>query len=131
MPTIGSITKTIRINPRDLEVIEGLMEDGTTWSGAIHKLCEGVPSIKPEEVEIPKYVSEMGTIGRAYGLSGEEIIKKLIEAMEEGLITYENGTFRAYSEEEYDMSRFKEACMDKGVPIQKMLDKAAQMVWSS
>lgn len=129
MPTLGSITKTIRINPRDLEVIEGLMEDGTTWSGAIHKLCEGVPSIKPKEV--PSYVGEMDSIGKAYGLSGEEMVEKVIEAMEEGSIIYEGGQFRAYSEEEYDLSRFKEACMDKGVPIQKMLDKAAQMVWSS
>lgn len=46
MPTIGSITKTIRIAPRDLEVIEGLMKDGTSWSGAIHKLCAGENSSK-------------------------------------------------------------------------------------
>ena len=44
MPTIGSVTKTVRIAPRDLEVINGLMADGTSWSGAIHKLCEGVPA---------------------------------------------------------------------------------------
>lgn len=46
MPTLNSITKTIRINPQDLEIIKDLMKDGTTWSGAIHKLCEivGTPS---------------------------------------------------------------------------------------
>ena len=55
MPTLGSITKTIRINPKDLEIIEELMKDGTSWSGAIHKLCEGVPKAETEKSEgVPK-----------------------------------------------------------------------------
>lgn len=128
MPTIGSITKTIRINPRDLEIIEGLMKDGTTWSGAIHKLCMGVPASRSSS-EDSEVMHRMKQNGAAYGLSGDELGNRLMDAMDSGAITYEDGEFRAVSEEEYDLSGLKEACHDKGVPIQKMIDKLVQMVY--
>lgn len=121
MPTVGSITKTIRINPRDLEIIEELMKDGTTWSGAIHKLCVGVPHTKSESSH------RMTQNGAAYGLSGEELALKLLDSMDAGEIVYEDGRFRADSE--YDFGKFISACQDKGVPVQKMIDKCAQMIW--
>ena len=128
MPTIGSITKTIRINPRDLEVIEGLMEDGTTWSGAIHKLCSGVQNEAKGVPTKNECVQRLNLYGAAYGLSGEELADRLMDAMDSGAIFYENGEFRANMEEEYDLSRLKEACHDKGVPIQKAIDNVTQMV---
>lgn len=124
MPTIGSITKTIRINPRDLEVIEGLMADGTTWSGAIHKLCMGVPQIK---AETPEYMHRFAQDGAAYGLTGEELALRLLDSMDTGEIVYENGSFRA--ESEYNFEKFVAACKERGVPVQKMIDKCAQMVY--
>lgn len=124
MPTAGSITKTIRINPRDLEIIESLMKDGTTWSGAIHKLCEGVPQTRGER---PEYMHRFAQDGAAYGLTGEELALKLLDSMDAGEIVYENGSFRA--ESEYNFEKFVAACKERGVPVQKMIDKATQMVW--
>lgn len=123
MPTIGSITKTIRIRPQDLEVMKGLMEDGSSWSEAVHKLCEGVPI---EQKNVPQ-IQRMNTYGAPYGLSGEELAEKLLDGMDSGKIIYENGEFRA--EEEFELSKFKDACQSKGVPIQKMIDKCTQMIW--
>ena len=120
MPTVGSVTKTIRINPRDLEVIEGLMEDGTTWSGAIHKLCTGVPPTESETIH------RMKQNGAAYGLSGEELAEKLMDAMDTGEIVYEDGRFRA--ESKYKMGELLSACHDRGVPVQKVIDTMTQMV---
>lgn len=70
MPTVGSITKTIRINPKDLEIIERLMEDGTSWSGAIHKLCEGYRGDRIEE------------ICRTKGLDREKVVEKILQIIE-------------------------------------------------
>ena len=125
MPTIGSITKTIRINPRDLEIIEGLMKDGTTWSGAIHKLCMGVPV--PDTTPQGEWIHRMKQNGAAYGMSEEELGIKLMDAMDSGEIVYESGEFRAASG--YSLEKLEEACHDKGVPVQKMIDKCAQMVY--
>jgi len=139
MPTTGSITKTIRINPKDLEVIEELMADGTTWSGAIHKLCEGVPqevNKKPEGVPLGNYsmtpavLEEFESAGKAYGMTGNELGRRIMLAMNLGLIFYEDNQFKAYAGEEYDLSKLKEACKEKGVPVQKAIDKAAQLVWN-
>ena len=81
MPTVGSITKTIRINPRDLEVFEKLMEDGTSWSGAIHKLCEGVPKTEKTESEgVPeKEIIELGIVNTEVYVPREEYEKVLEE----------------------------------------------------
>lgn len=39
MPSVGAITKTIRLNAEDREYIESLMlGENLTWSGAIHKV---------------------------------------------------------------------------------------------
>lgn len=121
MPTIGSVTKTIRINPRDLEVIEELMRDGTSWSGAIHKLCGGVPNT---ESAVSHRLTQYGA---AYGLSGEGLATALMDAMDTGEIVYEDGRFRADSE--YNFGKFVEACEQKGLDVQKMVDKCAQMIW--
>lgn len=145
MPTIGSVTKTIRINPKDLEVIEGLMKDGTTWSGAIHKLCEGnVPhteSLKtskgvPKSSPIPsegvplsdKLIGQIEYMCSFFKIDAETFLKEVCKGMETGKIGYENG-LKTYGT--LDTGRFEEACHDKGVDAEKMLEKATQMVWRS
>ena len=41
MPTIGSVTKTIRFNPSDLGIIEDIMKkEDTTFNNAVHLLIE-------------------------------------------------------------------------------------------
>ena len=77
--------------------------------------------------ETPEYKTRMNIAGAAYGLSGAELAEKLMNAMDEGDIVYENGRFRA--DTGYDFEKFVSACEDKGVPVQKMIDKCAQMVW--
>ena len=145
MPTIGSVTKTIRINPKDLEVIEELMKDGTTWSGAIHKLCEGnvphaesletakgvpeKPSVSSEGVplskEIVKQIEEMCMF---LGVDTNTFLKEICKGLESGQLGYENG-LKTYGS--LDTSRFEDACHDKGADPEKMLEKATQMVWRS
>ena len=83
MPTLGSITKTIRINPKDLEVIEGLMEDGTSWSGAIHKLCQNAVNHSNH--------ADLEVMCGYLGVSEGEFIRMVSEAVVNGEIVYEDG----------------------------------------
>ena len=140
MPSIGSITKTIRINAEDKVYIEELMdENNLTWSGAVHKLVSerGVPQKKAEESEgvpkkeenIPQGLAEIKVMLPFYGLNLEEFYERLSAAMNSGTVMYEDGEFKGRSE--VDLRRFKEACEDKGVDMQKMVDKMTQMVWQS
>lgn len=135
MPTIGSITKTIRINPRDLEVIEELMRDGTTWSGAIHKLCEGVPTqIKqsPEGVPEDKMMVEKAiyrdieVMCSFYGVDAATFFKELCKSMNEGEVVYEDGVIKGKSE--IDLSRFMEVCHEKKKDPQEVLDRCVMMI---
>ena len=144
MPTIGSITKTIRIKPNDLEIIEGLMRDGTSWSGAIHKLCEsyGTPRVveeNPKEIakgtpkmedtgtpmEKSQYLKDFEGYCSFFGVSEEEFVAQICQEIEAGHIMYD-GMFR------YDIGLnlewFREVCHEKGLDEQKALDKMTQMM---
>lgn len=144
MPSKGSITKTIRINAEDKEYIEGMMaKEGVTWSGAIHKLVServypqtsendmrGVPKEKEDNTSIPAVIMrDIESMCSLSEITVGDFMRELCEAMNNGDVMYEDGKFT--STEEIDLSRFREACDAKGVPYQKMIDKATQNVWSS
>lgn len=140
MPTIGSITKTIRINPKDLEVIESLMADGTSWSGAIHKLCEGTPintaeiPKKDEKAEksstskrvYPKELEELLSYAPLFRMTEEEYVSKLKEAIDNGVLMEENGKFIGVCQ--YDMSVLEEKCKQSGMSVQGVIDKMTKMI---
>lgn len=125
MPTIGSITKTIRINPKDLEIIEGLMEDGTTWSGAIHKLCVGVPVVQSvSQIGVPQNASEpsegvpittsisnkgvpsidekvlkdIEVMCSFFGIEVDEFFRELCESLNSGSIFIDDGKIKGETE---------------------------------
>lgn len=142
MPTTGSITKTVRINSEDKEYLERIMaEEGLTWSGAVHKIVSerGVPEkekkdsrgVPIEDVSILEELSDIKTMLPFLGLSMSEFITKLAAAMNDGSVMYANGRFYSESSEEVDLSRFKEACDEKGMDYQKTIDKMTQIVWQS
>ena len=128
MPTIGSITKTIRINAEDLRVFEEIMADGTSWSGAVHQLCSGTHSaptgIVPEGVSADDWEEIMSMVSF---MGGKRTYFHLIrEAMTEGRIVYENGKLTLFGDLETE--EFKEMCREKGLDPQTVLNKATQSV---
>lgn len=128
MPTIGSVTKTVRIAPRDLEVINALMADGTSWSGAIHKLCEGVPAKISEKSGLTpnKDLEEIDSMAKFFGMDGGELLKGVCDGLMDGNLTVENG--KVVGVPEVNLDNFKEACHEKGIDLQKALDKATQSI---
>lgn len=122
MPTIGSITKTIRINPRDLEVIERIMEEeNTSWSGAIHKLIadEGVhPTKKSLEDET---LGEIGSMANFFGMTLGDFLNGVLEGLNEGYLTVNNKRVEGIPNIQID--EFLDVCHERGLEAQKTLDK--------
>lgn len=86
MPSIGSITKTIRINAEDKAYIEKLMiEKGLTWSGAIHHII-GLTTVD-------KRFSEFEITAKCYGMGLDEFVEKINKALDDGDVVYEDGRF--------------------------------------
>ena len=121
MPTIGSITKTIRINPSDLEIIEKIMADGTSWSGAIHKLIEGCTQT-PKESSNP----EMEKMAGLFHITVEEMMAGILAGLDSGSLTVESGKVKGVPE--YSLDNFLDACHDLNLDPQKTLDKVAGMI---
>lgn len=123
MPTIGSITKTIRINPADLAVIERIMADGTSWSGAIHRLCseKGTPVENPYKLDTD-ILKDLDTMARFGGGSVGEIVRMLDEGLNNGSLIL--GANRIEGKPPINLDRFLERCREVGADPQKVLDKA-------
>lgn len=142
MASSKTISKGIRIKKEVAEYfkdkplnryIEGLYE--AIESGEIVCTEEGVYArtvVQKEENSAvdsvhTEYMNRLSVDAAPFGMSGEEFGNKLLDGVDSGAITYENGEFVAQNGD-YDLSRLKEACHDKGVPIQKAIDNVTQMV---
>ena len=126
MPTIGSVTKTVRIAPRDLEVINGLMADGTSWSGAIHKLCEGVPTKNSEKSGLTpnKDLEEIDSMAKFFGMTGGDLLKGVCDGLMDGHLTVENG--KVVGVPEVNLEKLEEACHERGIGMQEAIDKTVK-----
>lgn len=132
MPTIGSITKTIRISPGDLEIIEGIMSaENLSWSGAIHRLISENGSAGTPTTELP-YGIDMADlddlktmVGFGCGSVGE-IIHLIDKGLNDGSLVLESG--RIIGRPEVDLDKFLDVCHDFGKDPQKMLDKMIEKI---
>lgn len=125
MPTIGSVTKTVRIAPKDLEVINGLMADGTSWSGAIHKLCEGVPTGKPQEsANSNNDLSEIESMANFFRMGLDEFLKGVCDGLMDGSLTVEGG--KVVGVPLVNLEGLEEACHERGISMQDAIDKTVK-----
>ncbi len=127
MPTIGSITKTVRINAEDLAVIEEIMAiEKVTWSGAIHFLANnrGTPSEKNKKSGLTpnKDLEEIGSMAKFFGITTEALLRAVCDGLMDGALTVEGGKVVGTPDE--SLTRFKEACHDMGIDPEKALEKA-------
>lgn len=127
MPTIGSVTKTIRISPEDLGVIEGLMEDGATWSGAVHKLCRSYMPIEKKDIEKKDnpVLAEIEEMSALCGCTLENVLNRVCEMLNDGTLMINNGEMSVGLPEWVE--RFEDICHDKGVPVEKMIEIVRKM----
>ena len=132
MPSIGSVTKTVRFYADDVEKIEKLIVGGMTFSGAVHHLieCSGTPkkgrstppkgTPKGTPYDIPEGIlagiKEMGDIA---GLSLAEMLKQYLTLMEEGYLMYEDDGRIMPMKEEWE-EELEALCQEKGLSLEEV-----------
>ena len=115
MPTIGSVTKTIRFNPTDLGLIESVMrKENTTFNNAVHILINengGTPKKNQPKTDIES-IEEMANLMR---VPTERLLSDFRELLEDGTLYYSNGKLVNPRYED-----FERAC--EGKNIDKILE---------
>ncbi len=129
MPTIGSITKTVRINAEDLAIIEKIMTDEkVSWSGAIHFLVgnRGTPSKKSQKSEASPNndLKEVESMAKFFGMDVGDLLKGVCAGLMDGNLTVENG--KVVGVPEIDLDNLKEACHERGIGMQEAIDKTVK-----
>ena len=129
-------TRTIKLRISEellTEIGEGNVSDRVRelikkgLEGNVPQKAEGQKDNVPQK-EIP-YLSDIEGMCQFLGIELEDFFKQIEEGLNEGRITYD-GELEFHGEEDVDLSRFKEACDEKGVSYQKAVDKMTQMVWN-
>lgn len=135
MPTIGSITKTIRFSPTDLGIIEDLMrKENTTFNNAVHLLVEN--GVHPKKIEksasgtpenekkqentgtpLPKTdISDIEEMASLMRVPTETLLSDFRKLLEDGELYYSgNKLVNPHYEE------FEQLCELKKQPIDKVI----------
>lgn len=132
MPSLGSITKTIRLSAEDKEKVEGMMKDGgLTWSGAVHRLiCEfdrGTPTeFKRQDLMDKAVERELRQMCRLSGISTHDFFRGVSELWERGKIEIDREKVKCNGE--LDVKRFMYVCYKHKMKPQEMIDKLAERI---
>lgn len=135
MPTNGSITKTVRINPSDLAVLEEIMQDGISWSGAVHKVIgeyqspkKGEKSVGTPLPDVPESVHRDNAAMAKFSLmTYSELIIALNEGLNDGSLAIENG--KIVGRGGLDLSEFYDVCHEKNIEPEEAIKKCVMMLW--
>lgn len=120
MPTIGSKTRTIRVYPDDLEKIERLVEEGMTFSGAVHHLING--SKNENTSDIGPVMEEIADMASCCSVTVADLVKTIFDLLEDGTLMISADGVRVQGAKW--ASDFEEACRDRGVPVEKAAESA-------
>lgn len=105
---------------RVAESVHALLEKGTlTFDGEKIKITGGTPNNDT-------YSANLDGMAGCFGLSGKELLGSVVSGLETGDLTVENG--RLVGAEEQWVSDFRDACHDKGVPCERVAEKAIQSI---
>lgn len=124
-------TRTVRISNESADYFEKL---------PLNKVIEGVYTLISEKKIVfdgenlkiseksglTPEIKEIESMANFFGLTLNEMLKKIYEGLNDGTLTIENG--RIVGTPDLELENFKEACHDMGVEPQKILEKAAQGV---
>ena len=75
-----------------------------------------------------EYLADLSTMAGFMGGSVGEMIRLLDEAVNEGMITFENGRYIGVPK--CDLNELEEACHDRGIGMQEAIDKTVKSLRS-
>ena len=119
-------TIILRINDETRKYLEENAK-GETLSSYVRRMIlkekDGKDNVIQNE-ELPDYVKRIDMYAAPFGITGEELATRLLDGMDSGDIMYENGEFTGKNE----CAQLVEVCREKGVPLEKIMDRCIQMV---
>jgi len=135
MPTLGSITKTVRINADDLRIFEDIMQrNNLSWSGAVHYLVDNmgipqkqdkmtscVPQKSKKEVVVGVPDNPLLILSEELHMPYETFCSEIIRLTDSGELMEERGTMVVH-ENGLDIEEYLTVCKDIGKDAQKCLD---------
>lgn len=143
MPSVGAITKTIRLNREDRAIVEELMlGENLSWSGAIHKLINGEnkksivggtpqgKDCKPRGKEnqgnrqdlMDRAVErDIGEMCKASGITTHDFYRSVCELFNEGQLGVEGEKVKCVGK--YNMGDFENVCYKLHTKPEEMLEK--------
>lgn len=146
-PTNDPKTEVIKIRVNE-ETAKELRSRGNVSAVVRELVMEGLKNPKSDSFvphenhgdisadnELSKYdltepiVADLRQMVKLCGGELGEFIKDLTVRLDEGELTIENGVLSSEGSCPFDYKNFMDACQEKGVNPQKMIDQAAQTVW--
>lgn len=122
-------TRTVRISNESADyfeklplnkVIEGvytlISEKKATFDGENLKISEKT-GLTPE-------IKEIESMANFFGLTLNEMLKKIYEGLNDGTLTIENG--RIVGVPEVNLEKLEEACHERGIGMQEAIDKTVK-----
>lgn len=123
-PTDEKKDKTIKLRISE-ELYADLITRGPNMSETIRNIIKGgnksSESFVPQN-EIEKVVDELGDMASCCGIPLDNMVHQVYGMLEDGRIEIVNGTLGSKNEDWVD--NFKEACRDRGVPVEKAAESA-------
>jgi len=111
-----------------LRVSEDLYADlvsrGPNLSDTIRKILKGdgsVPQNNDRGTHLPSDLTQMAT---CFGVSGEELLKMVVDGLDVGELTVQNGKLMAV--EEGWVTNFRDTCHDLCIPVEKTAESACK-----
>ena len=138
MPKLNTTVKSVRIDNDKLAELEGRL-GGKTINAWLNEQIEcylsgekGGKGVNPQKnsektgLTPNKDLEEIESMAKFFGMDGGELLKGVCAGLMDGNLTVENG--KVVGVPEVNLDNFKEACHEKGIDLQKALDKATQSI---
>ena len=138
MPKLNTTVKSVRIDNDKLADLEGRL-GGKTINAWLNEQIEcylsgekGDKGVNPQKnteksgLTPNKDLEEIDSMAKFFGMDGGELLKGVCAGLMDGNLTVENG--KVVGIPEVNLDNFKEACHEKGIDLQKALDKATQSI---
>ena len=131
MASTKTRTRTVRISNESADYFEKLPLNKII-EGVYTLISEGKATFDGENLKISEKsgltpeTKEIESMANFFGLTLNEMLKKIYEGLNDGILTIEKG--KIVGTPDLDLENFKEACHEMGADPQKVLDKATQGV---
>ena len=123
MPKLNTTVKAVRIDNDILERLERRLEGKSFNAWMNEQIVSCLDSQKTDaKVGKPLFdMTELEDMAGCFGMSGEELLHGVVEGLNDGVLTVENGAVKGYTPW---ADEFEAVCHDLCIPVEKAAENA-------